>query len=236
MHAWLPENQPRERFEQLGPSALSSAQLLAILLRTGTGKISALDLANTLLHTFGSLRGIEDASLKELCRLRGIGKIKAVEIKAAIELGKRFLQESHNPGFLIKESDDVFQRHKLSFTGLKQETFFILLVNTRNQVTKECEISRGSLTSSTVHPREVFKEAIRESASGVVFIHNHPSGDPSPSRADIALTQRLKEAGKILGIRVLDHVVIGENRYFSFADQGYISRMNREYDLQNKSA
>ncbi len=222
MHAWLPEDQPRERLEHLGPSALSDAQLLAILLRTGTGEISALDLANKLLHTFGSLRGIEDASLKELCRLRGIGKVKAIEIKAAVELGKRFLQETREPRFIIKESADIFRRFQMHFTGIKQETFFMLLVNTRNHVIKECEVSRGSLTSSTVHPREVFKEAIRESASGVIFIHNHPSGDPAPSRADIALTHRLKEAGNILGIRVLDHVIIGENRYFSFADQGLL--------------
>ena len=217
--SWLPEDQPRECLERLGAGSLSDAQLLAIILRTGSTPLSALDLANTLIHEFGALHAIEEASINELCRIRGIGRVKAIEIKAAVELGKRFIREKKGRRKGIEESQDVFHTYRLRFTGLNQETFLMLILNSRNQVIKEVEVSKGSLSSCTVHPREVFKEAIRESGSGVVFIHNHPSGDSSPSRADIMLTERLKKAGEILGIRVLDHIIIGEDVYYSFADE-----------------
>ena len=217
--SWLPEDQPRECLERLGAASLSDAQLLAIILRTGSNPLSALDLANTLLHEVGALHAIEEASINELCRIRGIGRVKAIEIKAAVELGKRFIREKKVQRKGIEESQDVFHTYRLRFTGLNQETFLMLILNSRNQVMKEVEVSKGSLNSCTVHPREVFKEAIRESGSGVVFIHNHPSGDSSPSRADIMLTERLKKSGEILGIRVLDHIIIGEDVYYSFADE-----------------
>jgi DNA repair protein RadC len=151
-----------------------------------------------------------------------VGKVKAIEIKAAIEIGKRFIRHEAKPEDIIQKSEDVFEKYRLNFTDVKQETFRMLILTSRNQVLKEVKISMGSLTSSTVHPREVFREAIRESASGVVFVHNHPSGDPTPSRTDILMTERLKSSGEILGIRVLDHIIIGENTYYSFADQGLL--------------
>lgn len=217
--SWLPGDQPRECLERLGAASLSDAQLLAIILRTGSTSLSALDLANTLLHEFSSLHAIEEASVNEICRIRGIGRVKAIEIKAAVELGKRFIREKKGQRKGIEESQDVFHTYRLRFTGLNQETFVMLILNSRNQVMKEVEVSKGSLNSCTVHPREVFKEAIRESGSGVIFIHNHPSGDSSPSRADIMLTERLKKSGEILGIRVLDHIIVGEDVYYSFADE-----------------
>lgn len=219
---WLPEDRPREQLERLGPGKLTDTQLLAIILRTGRKSQSVLELANTLLHQFGSFRGLENATIRELCGIRGVGKVKAIEIKAAIEIGKRFLNDEAKPKDTIQKSEDIFQKYRLRFTDIRQETFHMLILTSRNQVLKEVEVSRGSLTSSTVHPREVFREAIRESASGVVFVHNHPSGDPTPSRTDILMTERLKSSGEILGIRVLDHIIIGEHSYYSFADQGLL--------------
>ena len=219
---WLPEDRPREQMERLGPEKLTDTQLAAIILRTGTKDQSVLELANTLLHQFGSFRGLDNATIRELCQIPGVGKVKAIELKAAIEIGKRFLQDRAKPGDIIQKSEDVFTKYRLNFSNVKQETFFMLILSSRNQVMKQVEVSRGSLTSSTVHPREVFREAIRESASGVVFVHNHPSGDPTPSRTDILMTERLKSSGEILGIRVLDHIIIGEQSYYSFADQGLL--------------
>lgn len=222
MHSWLPDNQPREKLERKGAVSLFDEQLLAIILRTGVGNISALDLAREVLSRFKGLRGVREASIKELCEIHGIGRVKAIEIKAAVELGRRFLTERPEAGDVIQESKDIFRFYHNRFTGLKQETFFLVILNTKNKPVKESEISRGSLNSCTVHPREVFKEAIRESASGVVFIHNHPSGDPGPSETDIMLTKRLVKVGDLLGIRVLDHIIFGENCYFSFRDEGLI--------------
>lgn len=220
--ARLPAELPREKLLRLGASALSDSELVAIMLRTGTKSLSAVDLSNVLLNKLGTLRALEAATINELCSIKGIGQVKAAEIKAVIELGKRFSQEKRQTLDEIKESNDIYDHYKLRFTNYKQEVFLMLIVNSRNQITREVEVSKGSLTSCTVHPREAFKEAIRDSGSGVIFVHNHPSGDPAPSRADIMLTERLKKAGDILGIRVLDHVIIGDERYYSFTDEGLL--------------
>jgi len=219
---WRPEDRPRERLERVGASQLSTGQLLAIILGVGSEKQTALDLSEKLLQRFGSLRALESASLKEICKIKGIGKAKATRIKACLEIGKRFIQKKDTPTKIILDSKTIFDLYKLSFSSLKQETFVLLVLNSRNQVTKEKEIFRGSLNASMVHPREIFREAIKESACSVVFIHNHPSGDPTPSRADILITERLKETGKVVGISVLDHIIVGEEKYYSFADQGLI--------------
>lgn len=221
---WTLSQQPREKLLNSGASTLSDTELLAIIMRTGSGKSSALDLAAKLLQEFGSLRALEQASVTEMCGISGIGKVKALSVKAGLEMGKRFTvefdsEENETP---FSSSDIVFQNFRLRFTGIQHETFYMLILNSRNILIRETEISKGSLTSCTVHPREVFKEAIRHSASGVIFLHNHPSGDPSPSRTDVSLTERLKKAGDLLGIRVLDHIIIGRNRFFSFADEGMV--------------
>jgi len=222
MKSWNPDDQPREKLERLGASSLSDGELLAICLRTGTGSVSALELAREILRRWGSLEKIEEASISELCGVKGVGKTKATQIKAALELGKRCEKIWIKPGVTIRESRDVVEHYRARMRSLKQETFILLILNTRNQVTKDVEISRGSLNSSTVHPREVFREAIRDSASRVMFLHNHPSGDPQPSRADIAITNQLRDTGRVVGIEVIDHIIIGRESYFSFADQGFL--------------
>lgn len=215
-----PENRPREKFERVGAENVNDADLLAILLRTGLAGKSALEVATNLLRVFESLEGLDTAALSELTAVKGVGRGKAVEIKAAIELGKRLFTRPLSKGVQITCSSDVFNAYHLRFRASRQEEFLLLCLNTKNQVTKESRISVGSLNQSVVHPREVFKEAIRESAHGVLFVHNHPSGDPRPSNADIDLTRQLKDAGEMLKIRILDHIVIGERNYYSFLDNG----------------
>ncbi|HPB31064.1 MAG TPA: DNA repair protein RadC [Candidatus Sumerlaeota bacterium] len=221
--SWNSDDRPRESLAKRGPDALSDPELLAIIIKTGAGRnTTAVDLARNLLMKFGSLRSLECASLPELQEIRGIGPAKAVEIKAALELGKRFASQRVPENDAIGNSGDIFRRYRYRFTSIQQETFYVFILNAKNQIIHEREISRGSLSSCLVHPREVFKEAIRYSAHGVIFMHNHPSGDPTPSRADISLTTRLKQAGELLEIRVIDHIIIGETSYYSFADEGLL--------------
>lgn len=212
------ENRPREKFERLGSAQASDSELLAILLRTGAAGKSALEVATNLLRVFETLEGVDAASINELTAVKGIGRNKAIEVKAALELGKRLFTRPLSKGVTISCSGDVFAAYQMRFRNAGQEEFLLLCLNTKNQVIKEVRVSVGSLNQSIVHPREVFKEAIRESAHGVLFVHNHPSGDPRPSNADIALTRRLTEAGDMLSIKIRDHVVIGDQTYFSFLD------------------
>lgn len=221
---WPEEERPRERLLRYGSASLSEAQLLAIVLRTGVcsrGQ-SALDLARGLLSLFGGLRGIEQASARELCRVPGIGAAKAAQVKAALEVGKRLLAQEAPAKGGFSSSRDVARRYLPALGGLKKEVFKVLLLNTKNELIRDVTVSEGSLNASLVHPREVFNPAIRDSAAAVLFVHNHPSGDPTPSREDRELTERLEEAGDLVGIRVLDHIIVGDGRYLSFADQGYM--------------
>lgn len=219
---WAEDDRPREKYKKFGALKLSNAELLSIILRAGTGETSAIDLGRRLLQKFKDLEGLDNTSLAEICSIKGIGEAKAIEIKAALELGKRLLNRPIASDQKITCSMDIYKSYRLRFVNIRQETFFMLLVNTKNQVIKEIMISKGNLSSSLVHPREVFKEAIKESAAAVVFIHNHPSGDPKPSQDDIAITHRLKEVGDLIGIRLIDHIIIGAKRYYSFADEGII--------------
>ncbi|MCX7766633.1 MAG: DNA repair protein RadC [Candidatus Sumerlaeia bacterium] len=213
---------PREKLLLQGSSRLSNAELLAIILRTGTAEIPATELGKRLLSHFETLENIYAASIKELCEVPGIGKIKAIEIKAALELGKR-LTTSEGPNLgVVSSSKDVFHLYQGQLAQKKQEIFLVLLLDTKNRIFKQVEVSLGSLNASLVHPREVFKQAIRESAASVIFVHNHPSGDPKPSHDDISLTHRLYETGEIIGIKVLDHLIIAGNKYFSFADNNLL--------------
>lgn len=219
---WPESERPRERIFKEGPSSLSDAQLLAILLRVGRPDSSAVQVAMDLLSQWDGLQGLANRSREELCQVAGIGMAKAAQIQAAIELGKRVLAAPLTTGLQIGESRDLFQHYYPLLRDLRHEVFKAILLDAKHGVIRDLTISKGSLTVSIVHPREVFNLAVRESAAAVIFLHNHPSGDPQPSPEDRALTARLVEAGNILGIRVLDHVIIGDGRYVSFADEGWL--------------
>jgi DNA repair protein RadC len=162
--------------------------------------------------------------VQEICATKGIGPAKAAQIKAALELGKRFAEEEIKRGEQFRSSADVFNHYREHLSGLKKEEFHVLLLDAKNRKIRDVRVSEGSLTSSLVHPREVFNPVIRESAAAVILVHNHPSGDPSPSQEDLHITRRLREIGEVMGVRVLDHIVIGKGKYVSFVDDGYWDR------------
>lgn len=219
---WARGDRPREKLLDHGAAALSVAELLAVLLRTGTEGESVLDQARALLESAGnSLRGLASLSLADLCRLKGIGPAKAAQILALVEIAKRFGEEEFAPGTPFRGSYDVYAHFRERLANERHELFYAVLLDNKHRKIKDIRISQGSLTTSIVHPREVYMPVIRESAAAVVFVHNHPSGDPTPSREDLDLTRRLREVGEIVGVRVLDHLVIGRGKYVSFVDDGY---------------
>ncbi len=218
---WPEEDRPREKLLDRGVEALTDAELLAILLRTGNAGASALDHARLLLSQFGGIKGIDSAPAKELCAIKGIGPAKSAQLKAGLEIGRRLGREKWEAGQALRSSEDVF-RHFAELEKEKREIFYVVLLNNKNRKIREVKISEGSLTASLVHPREVYNPVIRESAAAVIFVHNHPSGDPAPSPEDIEITRRLKQVGEVMGVRVLDHVVIGRDRYYSFSDRGIL--------------
>jgi len=212
---------PRERLQKFGVESLSAQEILALILGRGISGESVMVTAQRLLSEFGSLKGIADASVEELSQVKGIGIAKASQIKAAFELANRlegYSETAKKP--LVKTPEDVASLVKSRLKGKKREHFLALLLDTRNQLIKVSEISVGSLDTSVVHPREVFKEAISASAASVIFVHNHPSGDPTASEDDIKLTKRLAEAGEVVGIDVLDHIIIGDKNYLSLKREG----------------
>ncbi len=217
---WPRDERPRERLLRYGAENLSDAQLIAIILRTGGSGRSVLALAMELLDTFKGLSNIENASLADLSSVKGLGPAKISQIRAAFALGKRLMSESAHSPVPFSSSRIVHSYFAPRFKNLKKEIFLSLLLDTKNRLVKEVKVSEGTLTNSLIHPREAFREAVRESAAAVIFVHNHPSGDPEPSRDDIAVTKRLKETGDIIGINVLDHVIIGEGRYVSLREKG----------------
>ncbi|HXX57730.1 MAG TPA: DNA repair protein RadC [Thermodesulfovibrionales bacterium] len=217
---WPENERPRERLVKYGPENLSDAQLLAIILRTGGDGKGVLNLSLSLLDAFKTLRSIDTASPAELASLKGLGIAKVAQIKAAFELGKRLMGESSVGKPVFSSSNAVYSYFAPRFKNLKKELFLSLLLDTKNRLIRECKISEGTLTNSPIHPREAFKEAIRESAASVIFVHNHPSGDPAPSRDDVTVTERLRSAGEIIGIAVLDHVIIGDGAYISLKEKG----------------
>lgn len=221
---WPVADRPREKLLLSGPATLSDTELLALILRTGhagSGS-SALDLSRQLLQRFGSLRAMASAAATELCEVSGVGPAKAAEILALGELARRFAITPLLPGMRFTSSGAVFAHFHERLRDLKKEVFLSLLLDSKNRVLREIKVSEGSLNASIVHPREVFQPVIRESAAAVLFVHNHPSGDPSPSREDLELTERLREAGNLMGVRVLDHIIIGCGRYVSLADRGLL--------------
>lgn len=216
------DERPRERFIQNGPESLSNHELLALMLRTGTKEESVLQLSNRLLTHFEGLRLLKDATLDEMTSIKGIGMAKAIQVLAAVEIGRRISSLSYDDRFVIRSPEDGAKYVMNDMRFLSQEHFVCLYLNTKNQVLHKQTIFIGSLNASIVHPREVFKEAFRRSAASIICIHNHPSGDPAPSREDIEVTKRLAECGKIIGIDVLDHLIIGENKYVSLKEKGYL--------------
>lgn len=221
---WPQAERPREKLLARGAEVLSEAELLALVLRTGDAAAgqSALDQGRALLGRFGSLRALGAASAGELCASKGIGPAKAAELLAVFELARRFAGAPLAPGERFTCSEEVFRHYHERLRDRKKEVFLALLLDSKNRVLREVQVSEGSLTASIVHPREVFAPVVRESAAAVLFVHNHPSGDPTPSREDLEITTRLQEAGTLMGVRVLDHIIIGSGRYVSFVDRGLL--------------
>lgn len=223
---WPEDERPRERLLKYGVEGLSDAQLLAIIIRNGRDGRSAVDLGIELLEKFGGLDGIAQAGISEFRGkngVKGIGPAKIAEIKAAIEVGRRH-QKPSLAGATFCSSGDVISYYQPRMKDLKKEMFRCALLDTKNKIIQDEVVSVGTLTASLVHPRETFRAAIRESAAAVIFIHNHPSGDIKPSQEDILLTRRLVQAGEVLGIQVLDHIIIGDGSHFSFRDNGLMQR------------
>jgi DNA repair protein RadC len=203
-----------------GSQALSSPDLLAILLRTGTEDCSAAELAQRLIAKFKDLRGLANASVKDLSRVKGVSHVRAQQIAACMELGRRLAAKVVESDHVISSPDDVVDFLLPKLEDTKREHFFALLLDTKNKVIKVHTVSVGTLDASLVHPREVFKEAIASSAASIIVAHNHPSGDPTPSTEDRQVTTRLVEAGRLLGIEVLDHIVLGDDHGVSFKKLG----------------
>jgi len=214
------EDRPRERLARLGAEALRDAELIGVLFRTGTREVGAVALAERLLRHFGDLRALAQASLEEIREVKGIGAVKAVEIKAALELGKRLAVHTRPAATRIRGARDVADLLMLQFKEYETEHFKTILLNIRNDVLKVVDISSGALDGTPAAPREVFRKAVRGNAGAIIVCHNHPSGDPEPSRTDIELTRLLCDAGATLGIPLLDHVVFGDGRFVSLKERG----------------
>ncbi len=216
-----PAERPRERLTSHGASRLSTIELLAILLGSGTRSHSALSLAQeALVATGGSLRRIASEPVSTLTRVAGIGRARAAVVHAALELGRRMLSETRQEGLLVRGAPDVFALYGPRLEDLPVEEFHVAVLDAQQRFHRDILVTRGLLNSSLVHPREVFREAIAERAASLVLVHNHPSGDPTPSRDDKSITQGLIEAGDILGVPIRDHVVVGRGRYVSFVESG----------------
>ena len=215
-------DRPRERFLRQGPESLSNQELLAILLRTGTKSESVLSLANRILVQFEKLHALKHATVEEMMEIKGVGEAKAIQILAAIELGKRLAQKELDNKYTIRSPEDAANYLIPELAPLQQEHFVALYLNVKNQILHKQTIFVGSLNASIVHPREIFRVAIRRSAAAIIVAHNHPSGNPSPSPEDIDVTKRLIEAGQILGVDLLDHLIIGDHQFISLKEKGYI--------------
>ena len=213
-------DRPRERLASLGPQALTSAELIAILLRVGVKGESAVAVGQRLLNKFGGLAGMHRAPLADLKKQHGLGDAKAAQIKAAIELGRRLTLESPEERPTINSPADAAALVLYEMSALEQEHLRVVLLDRRNRVSEIVEVYKGSVNSSQVRVGEVFKEAIRKNASALVVIHNHPSGDPTPSPDDVAVTRAIVQAGKLLDVEVLDHLIIGQGKWVSLKERG----------------
>ncbi len=221
--SWSPDDRPREKLLLKGTSSLSDTELVAILLGSGTAAISAVELARKVLNTVDhSLHDLGRMSANELTRIKGIGVAKAVTIIAALELGRRRKDLGPEQKPRISGSHEVFELLKSDLQDIRHEQFWVVLLNRANRVIRKQQISQGGVAGTVADPKIIFNFALQELASGIILAHNHPSGNLTASQADIDLTKKLKEAGKLLEIQVLDHVIIAGQRYFSFADEGML--------------
>jgi len=219
---WPKKERPRERLLEHGPPYLTEAELLGILLGKGTRKKTAIDLGRELIDQYESLQRLFSCSPSELTTIKGIGPAKAATLSAAFELVRRIQSKKKTDKPSFKRSSDVANHYLPLMRDLRKEVFKILLLNRANRLIKEVFISEGTLDASIVHPRDVFRETLLEPAAGVILIHNHPSGNPSPSEEDLRITKQLVEAGRLLGIRVFDHIILSGEDYRSLADEGLI--------------
>lgn len=219
---WPAQERPREKLRDRGPQALSDAELLAILLRTGTGRQTALDLARTLITGDRPLRRLATLTVPELTRLHGIGEAKAVTVMAAIELGRRLAAMPAGEKTLLREPGDAAACVIPMLRDRTNEVFCVLVLDAMNGLRQIVQLTSGTLTASLVHPREVFKAAIDHRAASVIVVHNHPSGNPEPSREDVEVTRQLVAAGKTLGITLHDHIIVAGNRFVSLAERGLV--------------
>jgi len=220
---WPADERPREKLLKHGSVALSDAELLTIIIRTGTGKFSALDLARGLLHEARSLRGIARKSAAELMRMKGIGQAKAVELLAAFEIGRRLeARHGQEERIIVRSPEDVARVMIPRMRDLTSEEFYVLVLDAQNGLREEVKLTAGTLNASLVHPREVFKTAIDHRAAAIIVVHNHPSGNLEPSREDIEITHQLVESGKTIGIPLHDHLIVSGGGYTSLAERGII--------------
>ena len=222
---WPEDERPREKMLKQGAGSLSNAELLALILRTGdtATKKSAIDLGREIIRHFGdNLRELGSADLAEICAIKGMGPAKATGIKAAFTLAARFQSRKLEHLDRFTSPRQVFEYFHHEFRDSRKEYFLILLLDGKNRIIRRVQISEGSLNQSIVHPREVFSPAVKESAAAVILVHNHPTGDPAPSPEDIAITRRLREAGDIMGIKVLDHIIVGDGEFMSFVERGLL--------------
>ena len=219
---WPADERPREKLLKHGSTALSDVELLALLIRTGTGQYSALDLAKSLLHSGGSLRGIASKSGVELMRMKGIGQAKAVELLAAFEIGRRMETRRDDGKVIVRSPEDAARVMIPRMRDLTNEEFFVLILDAQNGLREEIRLTSGTLNASLVHPREVFKAAIDHRAAAIIVVHNHPSGNLEPSREDIEITHQLVEAGKTIGIPLHDHLIVSGGGFTSLAERGVI--------------
>jgi DNA repair protein RadC len=220
---WPEDERPREKMLRRGATSLSDAELLALIIRTGdtTTRKSAIDLGRELISYFSSnLRELGSADMAEITAIKGMGMAKAAGVKAAFTLAARFQARKLENLDRFTSPRQVFDYFHHEFRDCRKEYFLVLLLDGKNRIIRRVQVSEGSLNQSIVHPREVFSPAVKESAAAMILVHNHPTGDPAPSQEDIAITRRLKEAGEIMGIRVLDHIIVGDGDFLSFVERG----------------
>ena len=221
--SWSPEDRPREKLLLKGKAALSDAELIAILVGTGSGTMNAVELGKKImlsvdhnLHSLGSM------TVRDLTRIKGIGQAKAVSIVAAMELGRRRKEMTPEEKPKITGSKDAFELLRAHLTDLPHEEFWVMLLNRANRMIRKVQISQGGVAGTVADPKIIFRSALEELASGIILAHNHPSGNLNPSQADIDLTKRIKEAGRMLEVQLLDHIIVAGQKYFSFADEGLL--------------
>ncbi len=221
---WPDEERPRERLVKYGAEYLSDAELLGIILVKGYQGKTSVEVAKEILSETKGLRKLDSLSFSEMSSIKGIGQAKFAQIKAALEIGKRLIRETSSPKKKIYNAVDLVDYYGPNMRDLKKETFKIILLDVKNKIIRDIDVSVGSLTESIVHPREVLRDVIKESAASVIFLHNHPSGESNPSKNDLEITGRLVEACKLIGVRVLDHIIIGDGNFTSFAQEGLLNK------------